>query len=241
MEEKLKKLEEFLTPKSDYFYNPGDFITAEEIDVILKFPQAMRKNLMPGIPNGVSRTSKNFYRYSAELRCRKCGEKVLFENITKNQLLEKISSKRWGCVCDICKQKEIDERSRQRSAYEAERLRQLPMFLSPNNSFCPEVKPWKRYSLLRNILPFFEQDFTQYAEDLKALSYHDFLKTPYWDAISQKVRQQYHYMCSLCGRKEGLNVHHKTYIHHGYEAYHLEDLICLCAKCHSKFHGKEIA
>ena len=35
-----------------------------------------------------------------------------------------------------------------------------------------------------------------------------------------------------------LNTHHKTYIHHGEEIDHLEDLIVLCQECHEKEHGK---
>jgi 5-methylcytosine-specific restriction endonuclease McrA len=35
-----------------------------------------------------------------------------------------------------------------------------------------------------------------------------------------------------------VNVHHRTYEHHGEEHQYLDDLILLCHPCHSKFHGK---
>ena len=40
-------------------------------------------------------------------------------------------------------------------------------------------------------------------------------------------------------RKENnLQVHHKTYLHHGKEVFYLEDLIVLCDNCHHNEHTK---
>jgi 5-methylcytosine-specific restriction endonuclease McrA len=50
------------------------------------------------------------------------------------------------------------------------------------------------------------------------------------------------YACELCGAtRVPLQVHHKTYEHHGME--HIErilrkDTVVLCETCHAKFHNK---
>lgn len=44
--------------------------------------------------------------------------------------------------------------------------------------------------------------------------------------------------CQMCNGSESLQAHHRSYENHGREHLHLGDLICLCGKCHSKFHDK---
>ena len=42
----------------------------------------------------------------------------------------------------------------------------------------------------------------------------------------------------MCGNdKDKLNIHHNCYDHKGYEEYYPEDLVCLCEKCHNKYHS----
>lgn len=76
-------------------------------------------------------------------------------------------------------------------------------------------------------------------KQIASLPYSEFLETRYWKLISHIVKIDKGFACELCGSKEHLEVHHTSYEHHGDEAHHLEDLICLCHKCHSKQHGKE--
>lgn len=64
-----------------------------------------------------------------------------------------------------------------------------------------------------------------------------FLSTPYWTAIAAKKKIKAHYCCELCNSQKLLNVHHKTYEHHGYELDNMNDLIVLCSDCHKKFHN----
>ena len=72
---------------------------------------------------------------------------------------------------------------------------------------------------------------------INSMDYHTFLKTPYWKAIAEKVKSRAKYKCELCYSSNNLVTHHKTYKRHGYEhLYWREDLICLCDKCHEKFH-----
>ena len=75
------------------------------------------------------------------------------------------------------------------------------------------------------------------SEYINCLEYRDFLNTPYWKAIAQRVKAKAKYKCELCSSNHMLVTHHKTYERHGYEhLYWREDLICLCKKCHEKFH-----
>lgn len=72
---------------------------------------------------------------------------------------------------------------------------------------------------------------------IRKMPYREFLKTPYWKAIANFQKYESDYCCVICGSKDILNVHHKTYQNHGEEALHLEDLITVCRKCHKEIHG----
>lgn len=69
------------------------------------------------------------------------------------------------------------------------------------------------------------------------LTYTEFLHTAYWNGISNSIKANSNFKCELCGSKYKLNVHHKTYKHHGYELQHMEDLICVCEDCHKNLHN----
>lgn len=72
---------------------------------------------------------------------------------------------------------------------------------------------------------------------LMQLEYKDFLKTYYWKAIRLYMIHKNGDHCTLCSSESNLNVHHKTYDHHGLELFFLDDLIVLCVNCHAKEHG----
>lgn len=71
---------------------------------------------------------------------------------------------------------------------------------------------------------------------LMAMDYGDFLKTKYWTAISMYLKHKADGKCSRCGSTDNLNVHHKSYAHHGLELFYLDDLTVLCEHCHSGEH-----
>lgn len=73
---------------------------------------------------------------------------------------------------------------------------------------------------------------------LKSLKYGDFLRTPYWWVVSTNVKKRAGGRCMLCNSGKKVAAHHRSYDNHGYEHQHQNDLICLCEKCHSKFHKK---
>lgn len=76
---------------------------------------------------------------------------------------------------------------------------------------------------------------------LCSLKYYDFLKTPYWHMVSDKVKYEKDMVCEICGKRfnktQFLDVHHKDYSIHGEEHLHLDKLACLCDFCHKNIHN----
>ena len=69
-------------------------------------------------------------------------------------------------------------------------------------------------------------------------SYQGYLKSEEWRVRRELIKSRDHYRCRLCHSTESLQVHHATYENRGAEKDN--DLITLCGKCHTKFHGIEI-
>lgn len=67
--------------------------------------------------------------------------------------------------------------------------------------------------------------------------YKDFLETNYWKCVSREKKRRVS-KCQICGSDKNIQVHHNSYVHHGYEHEFIdEDLTCLCKDCHKKFHS----
>lgn len=75
-------------------------------------------------------------------------------------------------------------------------------------------------------------------EAINKMPYSVFLKTQYWRSITKYLRDKAGHKCQICGKENNLQVHHKTYLHHGKEVFYLDDLIVLCDKCHHNEHIK---
>ena len=72
---------------------------------------------------------------------------------------------------------------------------------------------------------------------LKSYDYgNSFLKTLYWRIVRDYLLSIRDPVCA-CGSKHLLDLHHKTYDHHGWEHLHLDDLIFQCMGCHKKEHS----
>jgi hypothetical protein len=67
--------------------------------------------------------------------------------------------------------------------------------------------------------------------------YQQYLTTDYWKAVSDALKKRDGYRCRLCNSQHDLTAHHRTYDHRGNELDYLEDLTCLCRRCHEIFHG----
>jgi len=107
------------------------------------------------------------------------------------------------------------------------------MFIDPEEEMNEENLTTKCYESIANVtsqLPRFSH------KKITALNYKIFLETYYWKIVSTEVKKRADKRCQLCNSSYSLQVHHRTYDHHGSEALYMNDLICLCKKCHETFH-----
>lgn len=75
---------------------------------------------------------------------------------------------------------------------------------------------------------------------IKSMDYHEFLKTPWWDAIRSAVRYSKNNTCEKCGcTDKTLHIHHPNYEIRGYEDKYIDTLQCLCEDCHKEAHSKK--
>ncbi len=70
--------------------------------------------------------------------------------------------------------------------------------------------------------------------ELKAMSYHDYIKTPEWNRRRMGAILRADRRCQVCNSAQELSVHHRSYAHIGEEP--ASDLIALCWPCHKLFH-----
>ena len=105
-------------------------------------------------------------------------------------------------------------------------------FLSPDTM---ATAPLKREFIYRFIKYDEKLDVERISKTICMMPYPMFLKTPYWRAVRQHVINR-DGCCVICGSTKSLHVHHLNYQHHGDEVHHLEDLVCVCNKCHKQIH-----
>lgn len=182
------------------------------------------------------------YDYSVQLLCTECN-KMSWTLLSKTKMfsyLQDLHMKRYKYICPECKAKIEQERLKNQPTKEelAKRLEEytekyINRYLNPDNSWKKGVKRWEKIGEMKTYV-----DRGKVAAYIKDMPYYDFLKTPYWKAISESVRYRAGNKCQLCNGTKGLNVHHRTYENHGNELYNMKDLICLCSDCHNKFHDK---
>lgn len=70
-------------------------------------------------------------------------------------------------------------------------------------------------------------------------AYRDYLQSPEWAVVRRLALEQADHACRLCGGRDGLDVHHRTYERLGQER--LADVIVLCRDCHSRFHDRTMS
>lgn len=73
--------------------------------------------------------------------------------------------------------------------------------------------------------------------ELKSMSYEDYLQTPEWLEKRDLALVRDGYRCRVCDKNEDLNVHHRSY-KNGRGNEDLNDLTTLCKGCHSWFHSR---
>lgn len=158
----------------------------------------------------------------ALVSCPECGKPTGMQRLTaRHSFYAKHQPTK---LCEDC-QAQHDQRT---AEWRAQRREQAMQVVQGS----VKATPAQRFECLRVV---FDED---YGAELRRMPYPDFLKTNYWDAVRAYKLYKAHYRCSFCNAQATLNVHHKTYEHHGLEHEYLDDLTVICKNCHSKFHDK---
>lgn len=175
-----------------------------------------------------------------EIKCDICGKRWVDTMGTK-EVCDYINNRK-SILCHDCKQVALheEETKRKKNNEEWEKTKQqktadyIDNFLDPTKSWKNNVKNWIKIRDLSNG----PVDYETIATHILSMNYRDFLKTPYWVAIAEKVKLKNGFCCELCGcETKELNVHHPGYEFHGYELQNIPKLKCLCQNCHKKFHN----
>lgn len=66
--------------------------------------------------------------------------------------------------------------------------------------------------------------------------YAEYISGTHWKELNKRVKARAGYRCQVCDSPHDLQAHHRRYDNRGNES--LDDMICLCRRCHSIFHGK---
>lgn len=118
------------------------------------------------------------------------------------------------------------------------------LYLTPTNEILPQDESF--FELLMSavgdlVCKFGKASFTPInviKDYILSMPYCDFLKTHYWKALSHHTKKEAEFKCAVCDSTENLQAHHKHYKNHGDITKEVDDLVCLCADCHAKIHGK---
>ena len=242
----LNEFEEYLKVKSSrkYFIMVDTAYGFEKIEFFKKLYNTYPKSEFSNCIEPRNANCKKFEikkYYLLEVGCEQCGYSTWLE-ATKTDLINVLSGI-YNEPCKDCKiinnalneiesVKIIEERKQE---IENNKIKYIKLYLNPSYAWNKDTKINQRFNQLN--CPW-GCDWEQFAEHIKNMGYYEFLKTPYWIAVSQKVKLKANFMCQLCSSKEGLQTHHRNYDSHGYEHMNLQDLIVLCSNCHGKFHDK---
>lgn len=220
------------TEDKGYIEN-GDYIPFNIIELFSHYKADKVKKLFVGNPD-----KHTINKFSCELKCKRCGN-LFVKVLSKNAFLDYLKGK--GLVlCDDCKNEKIEEDKKKRAEDEIlfHKMKEdgtqtyINNFLDPEKSWKKGVKTYQKINDISRAIV----DWDVIKDYIKSMDYYDFLLTPYWKAISEKVRKNAGFKCQICNSSENLNVHHRTYYNHGDEIHHMEDLTCICDNCHEKYH-----
>lgn len=67
-------------------------------------------------------------------------------------------------------------------------------------------------------------------------AYREFLLSPFWRHLSRRKIAAAGFKCERCPSTQLLQAHHLFYRQDWYQT-QIEDLLCLCRKCHREEHG----
>lgn len=232
--------EKILKSEDCRYIENGDFISHKLIELFITSKIEKVKSLFKTFNKG------DRSNYDVEVECEECGE-IFVASFSKSELFDYLQHLRGNAkhdsksyYCDDCK-KIIKEKELAKSELMKEEWEQLRreatnnyigIYLNPVRTWKVGVPNWKKIKDLKT----FEYDKFTLAQFIKSMDYKEFLQTPYWKAIAERVKYKAKNKCQLCNGTEDLNVHHRSYENHGDELNHMEDLICICQSCHQKHH-----
>ena len=212
----------------------GDTIPLELFELMGKYPKDKVKRLFKKIH------CEN-PTYFLPIHCSVCNENKVLE-LSKTRLLNAIGQSYF--VCRECQEKEKirqkEKKKQENIDSEIKRLDKIRQntddyiskYLDPELHWKKNISYYKRFELIKNA----NVDWKIIKGYINDINYYDFLRTPYWKAISEKVKYKAKYKCQICNSTDNLCVHHRSYSSHGDEVHNLEDLICICQDCHTKHH-----
>ena len=255
--EKLERRLRVLSKRQN-FIKSNKTITYSELQKLNELSKSYLSRYMSecieGELNGEWQKETKSVFYNVEIKCEKCGEIYTETNVSKDGLISYIYEHNkmfayWYYTCPKCKAKVEAEKHKQYEYKHSKEYKEqqaeirkvntedyIKIYLNPEKSFKKEIKTFEKFTDITNYWNSSNPD--ELADYIKNMDYKDFLYTPYWDAVRSQKLYRSGYKCSLCDSNINLQVHHKTYEHHGYEHENLDDLIVLCGNCHSKHHGK---
>ena len=233
-----------------YFIHQGSTITAPEVDALVnilkEYGLAETTGCFAPRPDGNCKTVE----YAIKAPCDMCGKPTSAKMLKTHFLAYlKRKSQRYSvdqfvpnnihckkCKAAIKAQKEQEKLDRE-TARTVTRIRNtqeyFSVFLNPKYQWNKETKLYHRIASLRDTYLNWEA----VCERIKSMKYYDFLKTPYWVAISQYKKKQAGFKCQICNSPHNLATHHRTYAIHGPEIHNMNELIVLCKGCHEKHHN----
>lgn len=215
-----KKLIRFVHPHNDKIY---------EKELIEKLKE-IRKIAPTEFEKCFTSSHETNCLYIFEVECKEC-KKTVPNQASRQKFIDYLKENNFKC--DECKNKEY-EKNKEKNKIDIKKQTEIYIerYLDPENSWHVGVKYWQKW----NEITMLYVDHELVADHIKSMDYYEFLNTPYWKAISEKMKSKANWKCQLCNSNEKLATHHRTYDHHGYEIMNLKDLIVLCTECHEKFH-----
>lgn len=81
------------------------------------------------------------------------------------------------------------------------------------------------------------ESYQSVIDKLKTMPYDEYLNTEHWNHFRSEAVKFFSGKCVICGGKNHLSVHHKTYENRGRETFN--DVILVCGDCHKMIHKIE--
>ncbi len=119
-----------------------------------------------------------------------------------------------------------------------EKLHNLTFLLTPNAQWSVEYSFGQKMSCIERA----RQDFVCLTDCIRELSYEEFKKTPYWNAMSEHLLNKLGHHCAICGASgidgADIEIHRNGFESYGKEwlPHYEKDFMPICSSCHQCLH-----